>query len=131
MRRQSLSGADADRSFWAQEAPTAWSEALAILDRLHHPGVSLVRTKFWPSLPVPTNEYENTWLLAAVEGLRKVRDPNTIPAAKTQRLRSIKGEAAITTQISSQRSGPAERMRHLSLIVTDPRSRRDRANSLP
>lgn len=95
MRHQSLSGADADRSFWAREAPTAWSEALAILDRLHHPGVSLVRTKFWPSLPVPTNEYENTWSLVAVEGLRKVRDPNTIPAANTQRLRSIKGEAAI------------------------------------
>src|ERR1700733_11837724 len=112
MRRQSLSGADADRSFWAQEAPTAWSEALAILDRLHHPGVSLIRTKFWPFLPVPTNEYENTWLLAALEGLRKVRDPNTIPAAKTQRLRSIKGERRFT----AQRSGPAERMRHPPLI---------------
>jgi hypothetical protein len=96
MRHQSLSRADADRSLWAQEAPTVWSEALAILDRLHHPGVSLVT-----------------------------------PAAKTQRLRSIKGNRRFTTRISNQRSGPAERMRHPLLMVTNPRSRRDRANSVP
>jgi hypothetical protein len=109
MRHQSLSGADADRSLWAHEAPTVWSEALAILDRLHHPGVSLVRTKFWPSLPVSTSEYENTRLLAAVEGLREVRDPNTTPAAKTQRLRSTKGNRRLLPEFlakeADQRSG--------------------------
>jgi hypothetical protein len=50
--------------------------------------------KFWASLPVRASEYKNTRLLAVVEGLRKVRDPNTIPSADSP-VGQHQGESAI------------------------------------